>query len=146
MKKVLAIPAIMILIICLFNSCYSTVGKDESDSSLMTNVEWIDKESSYNRYEVKGNKVNIYCTLTFKNKSDKPAVFYLSADFADDLDLGLVTEGLLYGVNKEDGKDTLFLEAYEKKTFEYIFKGDFGGVKRKATRECPDIEIQEIKD
>lgn len=146
MKKIVCVSTLLILVMCLFNSCYPVVESVNSEDSLENNVEWIDKESCYDKYEVKGNNVNIYCTLTFKNISDKDAVFYLTADFSDDLERGLVTEGLLHGVNKEDGKDTLFLEAHKKKTFKYVFKGKFGGVNKKATRLCPDIEIQEVKD
>lgn len=146
MRKAISITSLIFAITCLFNSCYYIAGDSNPDFSVKDNVEWIDKESHYDKYEVKGKEVNIYCTLTFKNKGDKDAVFYLCADFADDKEIGLVTEGLLYGFNTEDKKDTIYLEANTKKTYEYVFKGKFGGVNRKATRLCPDIEIQEIEE
>ena len=143
MKRITAL-LLIILTACIFCSCQINVPNVENYDDIESRVELIDDESYYEAYEVKGKGVNIYCTLTFKNKSDKDVDFYLSADFSDDKELGLVTEGLLYGVNKADGKDVVHIKANKKKTVEYIFKGIFAGVNKKANRLLPDIEIQEV--
>ncbi|MBQ5398327.1 MAG: hypothetical protein IIU14_02695 [Ruminococcus sp.] len=120
-------------------------GYDRGHGHVSKDIVLIEDESWYNDFSVKNNTVNIMCVLTFKNNSDKEKRFYLTGDFSEDQRLGLVRDKELRGVDYDTKSELLTIEGNKKRTYNYVFKGDFAGKKQKANRLLPEIEIQEAE-
>ena len=124
--------AILLLPVLLFSGCAKTaVNKD---------VIVIASESFYSDFEVKGDSVYIYCTLSLRNCSSQDVTFQIKGCFDNDVKGHLLTERVLFA--HDDALETVFfLRANEKKEFDVCFTGQYGGRPVKHDRMLPEIEI-----
>lgn len=147
MKRIAALLMIMALVFSLAACTMPDyASSSERSNKIAKEIKLIREESFFDDFEIDGITVNITCDLTFKNTSDKEATFYLTGDFKDSYESGLVKERYLRGINFEDKQEKLTLKPKQKKTFLYVFKGDHGSGNQMGSRLLPDIKIYRINE
>ena len=133
-KRLAALLALLLLAAAAV-SCGKT---DEGTLALVR------EKSSFSDYEVRDDRVTIYCEITVRNTYDRAQYFTLSADFPDDEGV-LLKERTLYGADGDTGREVLEIDAGEEKTFTVLFIGNYGGTNVKHDRELPPITIRPTK-
>ncbi len=127
--------ALLLLPVLLISGCAKT--------PVNTDIIVIDSESFYSDFEVKGDSVYIYCTLSLRNCTSRDMKFQIKGCFDDDVKGHLLTERVLFA--HDDALETVFfLRANEKKEFDVCFTGQYGGRPVKHDRLLPEIEIMPV--
>lgn len=102
------------------------------------------EESFYSNFEVKDEKVLIYCTILIKNPTNAEANITLSANFDKDVKLGLLKESSLDGYQPDLETKTFKLIKGDN-WIDVVFIGDYAGKYQKHDRLLPDIQMKVIE-
>lgn len=102
------------------------------------------KDSWFEEFEVRENKVFITCHLTIQNSSDMDKYIELLADMKEDTKNGLLKSSMLSGYDKK-GNNEFFIPSNSTKTYTVDFIGDFAGNEEKKNRNLPSVKIV-VKD
>ena len=135
MKKTVKI----ILAICLLAAFSLCACGGTSDIVLLK------KESYFNQFYIKGNKVCVDCNIVLHNQSDKVKKVKLLAHMKEDADNGLLKDTEVNGYDKNEN-DVFVLPANSKEEYKVNFIGDFAGKEEKRNRNLPEIEIIEVEN
>ena len=106
-------------------------------------VEIVNETSFFSDYELKNDKVYIYCTVTVKNNLDTAQQIMIQGDFADDYLSGFVKDKILCAYDKDNLDNNMFIiMANSEQMLKVCFIGDWGGkVKTKQNRLLPEIQL-----
>lgn len=130
------IPAIILVIAIVIESICAA--RQNSHSI------YIDEKMSYfSEFNVVGDEVQIVCCVTICNTYDTEKTVSIRGDFSDEVENGLLTDGLLYSVDSDGLKSEYTLPPKEKQSFYVTFVGDFAGTEQMTSRLLPPIIIEE---
>ena len=101
-------------------------------------------ESFYSDFEIKEEKVYIYCSLLIENKDDCEKKVELEALFEQDKLNGLLKDDPLQGF-ASDCETTQFDLVKGSNRIEVVFIGEHGGANEKHDRKLPQIQIIEVQ-
>ena len=101
-------------------------------------------ESFYSYFEVKDEKVLIYCTILVKNPTKAETTITLSANFDDDVKLGLLKDASLDGYQSDLETKTFKLNKGDN-WIDVVFIGEYAGKNQKHDRLLPDIQMKVIE-
>lgn len=130
-NKLLIFPLVVIMILGLC-SCQKKEIRIETE------------ESFYSDFEVKDEKVLIYCTILVKNPTKSETNITLSANFDDDVKLGLLKDPSLDGY-QPDLKTKTFKLIKGDNWIDVVFIGEYAGKNQKHDRLLPDIQLKVVK-
>lgn len=102
------------------------------------------EESFYSDFEVKDEKVLIYCTILIKNPTNTETNISLSANFDDDAKYGLLKEATLDGY-QSDLETKIFKLIKGDNWIDVVFIGKHSGNSHKHDRLLPDIQMKVIE-
>lgn len=101
-------------------------------------------ESFYSDFEVKDEKVLIYCTILVKNPTKSETNITLSANFDNDVKLGLLKDASLDGY-QSDLETKTFNIIKGDNWIDVVFIGEYAGKNQKHDRLLPDIQLKVVK-
>ncbi len=102
------------------------------------------EESFYSDFEVEDEQVLIYCTILIENPTKSEANITLSANFDDDVKLGLLEEASLDGYQPDLETKTFKLIKGDN-WIDVVFIGDYAGKNQKHDRLLPDIQLKVVE-
>lgn len=102
------------------------------------------EESFYSNFEVKDEKVLIYCTILVKNPTKAETTITLSANFDNDVKMGLLKESSLDGYQSNLETKTFKLNKGDN-WIDVVFIGEYAGKNQKHDRLLPDIQMKVIE-
>ena len=128
MKKIIVIMLIISSIIML-PSCekpqQEVLGLDQENSCFMG-------------FEVENNFVYLECWLYITNMRNKDLEFTISADFTEDVELGLLKNPILYACDELNNKQIFTIKAGAAENFKCTFVGEYAGVYQRHDRMLPE--------
>ena len=98
------------------------------------------EESFYCDFEVKDDKVLIYCTILIENPTNAEADIMLSANFENDVKSGLLKESPLDGYQSDLETKTFKLVEGDNRV-DVVFMGEYAGTYQKHDRLLPEIQL-----
>lgn len=101
-----------------------------------------EEESFFDDFEIKGDKVNIYCELTIVNRADEKISAKPYIILEEDKRNGLLKEAKLYAYDQEGKIQTINLNPGEKIHARCCFRGNYGGYPEKANRLLPEVHFE----
>ena len=87
-------------------------------------------------------KVLIYCTLLITNPTNTEKNLAFSANFENDVKIGLLKEGQLVGY-QTDLKTNIFTIDKGENWIDVVFLGEYAGTNKKYDRLLPNIQIDD---
>jgi len=102
------------------------------------------EESFYSDFEVKDEKVLIYCTILIENPTNAETNITLSANFDNDVKLGLLKESSLDGYQPDLETKTFKLIKGDN-WIDVVFIGEYAGKNQKHDRLLPDIQLKVVE-
>ena len=104
----------------------------------------LNKDNSYfSHFEIDGGKVYLQCVLYLENDSEEEKSVRINAFFEDEVNGGLIYNGMLDGYTAGMKRSVFTLQSGIN-IVEVIFVGDHAGAVTKQNRSLPDIQIQEV--
>ena len=136
-KITILIPSLICIffIVALFACSQKKFISKESTS--IESISLVHDESYFMDFEIEDNLVYIECSLTVQNNNDSDYIFQISADFSKDVEIGLLTDDVLYACDAQNQRQNFILKVKEKKVIECFFIGEYGGTHRKSDRNLP---------
>ena len=106
---------------------------------------YIDEEKSYfSDFSVVDDEVQIVYHITICNEYDTEKTVWIKGDFADEVENGLLAEGVLYAVDSEKSRCAYPFQPHEEKNVYVTFIGTFAGNEHMKDRLLPPISIEEV--
>jgi len=134
MKRIMSLALLLCIIL---SAC------DNADTNI-ADIYIKEDESTFCNFEIKDEKVYIFCNIYIQNDSSREKKISLIGTFASDYKYGLLKEKQLIATTIEEPGETRLLVPPGGKLFNVVFCGNFGGNIEKQNRLLPQLEIVEI--
>ena len=134
-NKVLILILFLLPLICML-----VIGCNKNDKESKEPLSIIKNDSTFIDFEVKNNKVYLYCDIKVRNTCEVEKQFYVVGNFKDDYGT-LLFDSELTACNLNEDSTVFSIKGKSDEYFSIVFIGDFAEVEQKHDRNLPPMQI-----